>query len=259
MFKKKLNLIFIGITLIFFGFLISILSIDTVRSQIAQKVGITVAQSPIRWNDAKDVAAGATAQTFGIPMSGLYGYNGTNWNGLLTSTHGDNLITTTGLNTAGFLYAFDGVNWDRVRATGLTDANATAAGVGMAAFPLMWNGATWDLVRGDTTNGLWANIKASVNLPVYTTISATISTAQIAVDNTVGGTLIKAANASRRSIIIRNQGTVGMPDIYVGVNGVTTATGLLIKLGESITLDRNTAAIYGITAAASTIVGYLEE
>jgi len=309
MFKKKLNLIFIGITLIFFGFLISILSIDTVRSQIAQKVGITVAQSPIQWNDAKDVAAGATAQTSGIPMSGLYGYNGTNWNGLLTSTHGDNLTTATGLNTGSFLYAFDGVNWDRVRATGLTDANATAAGVGMAAFPLMWNGATWDLVRGtiangllvnvsalpaiignktpadgyanpadavgtwalggmyngatwdrmrgDTTNGLWANIKASVNLPVYTTISSTLTTAQIAVGAGVGGTLIRAINLNRRSIIVRNQDA--QADMYVGVNGVTIATGLLVKAGESLTLDRNTAAIYGITAAANIVVGYLEE
>jgi hypothetical protein len=47
--------------------------------------------------------------------------------------------------------------------------------------------------------------------------------------------------------------------MYVGVSGVTALTGLLLKATEVLTLDRNTAAIYGITSAGSTTVGYLEE
>jgi len=343
---KYKNKILIG--LLIGGILIAIFSIAPVRSQIAERVGISVWQTPTRPNDVKDAAQGDNL-TNGLIASGTYlfdgvnwdraratgltdgntstaglgsasfefGYNGATWDRLLTSTHGDNLTTSAGLNTAGFLYAFDGVNWDRVRATGLTDANATAAGVGMAAFPLMWNGATWDLVRGtiangllvnvsalpalvgnktpadgyanpadsvgtwalggmyngatwdrvrgDTISGLWANIKTSVNLPVtttgnlptYTTISSTLSTNQVAVGAGAGGTLIRAINPNRRSIIIRNQDT--QADMYIGINGVTIATGLLVKALESVTLDRNTAAIYGITAAANIVVGYLEE
>ncbi len=98
----------------------------------------------------------------------------------------------------------------------------------------------------------WGQIKGLVSTAASTSINA----GQVTVDTTAGGILIKAFNPSRRSIIIRNQGGT---DAYVGPNGLTTATGLLIKAGESVSFDRNTAAIWGIVAAGSTTMSYLEE
>ncbi len=251
MFKKKLNLIFIGIVLILFGFLISIISIDTVRSQIAEKVGITIAQEPpgvgpIQWNNAKDVFYG-DAQINGLPAIGNYLWdpNLENWNRWRGTIAGGAYVNVIGMPAL---------------VGGKTPADAyanPADAVGTWALMGAYNGATWDEVRGSIANGLLVDITRSVNLPVYTTISSTLTTAQIAVGAGVGGTLIRAINLNRRSIIVRNQDA--QVDMYVGAINVTIATGLLVKAGESLTLDRNTAAIYGITAAANITVGYLEE
>ena len=102
------------------------------------------------------------------------------------------------------------------------------------------------------------SLRAQVSEVVSTVASSSIITNQILVNNAVGGTLIRAPNVSRRSIIIRNQDT--QVDMYVGAQGLTIATGLLVRATESLTLDRTTAAIYGITNQAANItVGYLEE
>jgi len=93
-------------------------------------------------------------------------------------------------------------------------------------------------------------------LQITTVASSTLTTNQVTVDTTVGGVVIKAANSSRRSITIRNQGST---DMYIGASGVTTATGLLVKANETITLDRTSAEVRGIVAAGSTTAGYLEE
>lgn len=98
--------------------------------------------------------------------------------------------------------------------------------------------------------------RAQVSESVTTASSASIMANQITVDTTLGGILIRTANHSRRSIIIRNQGGT---DAYIGPHGLTIATGLLVKAGESVSLDRSTSAIYGIVAAGSTTMAYLEE
>ena len=101
-------------------------------------------------------------------------------------------------------------------------------------------------------------LKAQISEVISTVSSSSITTNQILVNNAAGGTLIRVPNVSRRSIIIRNQDT--QVDMYVGNQGLTIATGLLVRATESLTLDRTTAAIYGITNQAANItVGYLEE
>jgi len=110
--KKK---IMIGLSLVLFGIIIVIFSIGPLRSQIQQIAGLAVAQSTIQWNNVKDGAVGDNL-TQGILVSGGYFFDGVNWDRPLKSTHGDNLTTSYGLNTASFLYGFDavGANWDRV-------------------------------------------------------------------------------------------------------------------------------------------------
>lgn len=81
---------------------------------------------------------------------------------------------------------------------------------------------------------------------------AFLSTAQITVDNTVGGTLISAAGGKGEYTLITNHGTTA---VYYGAAGVTTLTGALLPgvVGASITIP-TLAAIYGITAAGNAVV-----
>jgi hypothetical protein len=85
--------------------------------------------------------------------------------------------TTAGLQ-ATFNMLYNGATWDRARGdttNGLwvnckngcaggsstpsdAFANPTTAGLGMS-FLMMWNGTNWDRIKGDTTSGLWMNLK----------------------------------------------------------------------------------------------------
>jgi len=96
----------------------------------------------------------------------------------------------------------------------------------------------------------------STPAPVSTAVSISVLTSQITVTNPTGGTLIKAANINRKSILIRNTGLVSM---YVGPRGVTVGLGFLLKADETMVLDRNTAAIYGIVSAGTTTASIFEE
>lgn len=82
----------------------------------------------------------------------------------------------------------------------------------------------------------------------------TIATAQTTVAATA--TLISAARSTRNSITITNHGTT---DVFIGLAGVTTTTGILLQgvKGTSITLI-TTAAVYGIVAAATQVVSSVE-
>jgi hypothetical protein len=151
---------------------------------------------------------------------------------------------------SGLAVAQSSIKWNNLKDAAVGDNQTSGlAAVGM----FYYDGTNFDLLRG--TGGA-INTTISGTIGVSTATSSSLSTNQVAVDATGGGTLIKAANSSRKSIIIRNQGST---DMYVGVSGVTALTGLLLKATEVLTLDRNTAAIYGITSAGSTTVGYLEE
>ncbi len=178
---KTFKLIAIISLLTINGFLIMILGIAPLRSQIQEIAGFAVAASSTRWNNVKDAVVG-DAQINGLMATGPYIYDA--------------------------------------------------------------SGASWNRLRGDTGG----------NLMTTTAVSTTIATNQVTVADTA--TAIKALNTSRRSITIRNQGTT---DMFIGSASVTTSTGFSVRAGESISLDRNTAAIYGIVASGSTTVGYLEE
>jgi len=68
--------------------------------------------------------------------------------------------------------------------------------------------------------------------------------------------LIKAANASRSTILIQNLSSV---DLYVGANSaVTTASGFLIGSGGSAEM-KTASDIYGIALSAGLDVRYFEE
>ncbi len=76
------------------------------------------------------------------------------------------------------------------------------------------------------------------------------------IDVLTTATLIAAANTSRQSITIWNNGA---EDIFLGGSGVTIATGLLLSSGAGITFDKTTAALYGISTSVTCDTRYLEE
>lgn len=83
---------------------------------------------------------------------------------------------------------------------------------------------------------------------------STIVSNQISIDT--DATLIRDANTNRKGIIIKNEGAVTM---FIGASDVTTSTGVSIESGSSISLDKTTAAIYGVVATDTTTASYLEE
>lgn len=87
--------------------------------------------------------------------------------------------------------------------------------------------------------------------------SSIITTAQITVDTTVGGTVIKAANSARRRITIKVPNDASVP-VFIKGAAVTTANGHRLDPGDAITLN-TFGAIYGIVSAGSVVVTYLEE
>jgi hypothetical protein len=92
-----------------------------------------------------------------------------------------------------------------------------------------------------------------------TAIGTVLSTNQVSMTQAVA--VIKAAPTSghyRYSILIRNMDAANT--VYVGGSTVTATTGFPLKAGESMTLDRNFAAVYGICGTGLTAtVAYIEE
>ncbi len=81
---------------------------------------------------------------------------------------------------------------------------------------------------------------------ITTALGNGIATAAVSV--TTSATLLAAADSARQSALIQNNGGA---DIYIGGSGVTTSSGIKVEAGSSLTLDKTTAAIYGIAASGS--------
>jgi hypothetical protein len=79
--------------------------------------------------------------------------------------------------------------------------------------------------------------------------STTIATNQVTVGAT--STLIVAQRTGRRAVLVTNHGTV---DVYVGVTGLTTGNGFLLKgiAGATVSIP-TAAAIYGITGSSQAV------
>jgi hypothetical protein len=81
-----------------------------------------------------------------------------------------------------------------------------------------------------------------------------VVTAQVALSTTAAQVI--AGNRARRSVCIRNQDA--SISVYVGPTGVTTATGILLKAGDPMTLY-TTGPIFAVAASGTPTVGYLAE
>lgn len=89
-----------------------------------------------------------------------------------------------------------------------------------------------------------------------TVSGANISNAQVAVTS-AAPILISAASATKRTVIIKNF-TTSAQTAYIGDAAVTTANGIELAAGESITIDTQ-AAVYGRTAAGTASIGVITQ
>lgn len=90
---------------------------------------------------------------------------------------------------------------------------------------------------------------------VTSSIGTSIATAAVSVGTSA--TLLSAADSLRQAVTIQNNDASA--DLYVGGSGVTTATGIKVPAGGSITLDKTTAAIYGRVSSGTVDARVLEE
>jgi hypothetical protein len=81
----------------------------------------------------------------------------------------------------------------------------------------------------------------------------TVATGQVSVSSS-SATQVVATGPTNRSSVIKN--TDASITMYVGVSGVTSATGMPLKAGESVSID-TTAAIYCKAASGSPVAAFI--
>lgn len=81
----------------------------------------------------------------------------------------------------------------------------------------------------------------------------TITTGQVSITTTATQVV---ASDTRNSVVILNQDAA--INMYIGVAGVTSSTGILLKAGSSITITNN-AAVFAVAASGTPVAGYLVE
>jgi hypothetical protein len=94
---------------------------------------------------------------------------------------------------------------------------------------------------------------AGVALTTLLTAAANVANGQVTA-STTAGTLV-SSRATRRSVSVKNTDT--SIAVYIGIATVTSANGMPLKPGESISID-STVLIQVIAASGSPVVAYIE-
>lgn len=119
---------------------------------------------------------------------------------------------------------------------------ATASGNLLSrAYHYLFNGTTWDRARGDTTNGLWVNIKSAVSL-VLAAGSAIIG--KVGIDQTTDGTTNKVYVGNAPTVKLSQTTTDNDVDV-VSLPATPAGTNLIGRVSAS----PETSTIYNGTTA----------
>lgn len=137
----------------------------TIRDAAGNERGVNVTTG-----NALTVDASATTQPVSIAATVSVGGS--------TSNASDTVSTgSVSVPTVAYNYGFNGTQWDRLQvdankflkvvgvgtySTAADGVGTIANGLGCNSYNYVFNGSTWDRLRGDTTNGMWVNLKASV-------------------------------------------------------------------------------------------------
>lgn len=115
---------------------------------------------------------------------------------------------------------------------------------------------TEDSLKLDYANetNISGTIQIDTNQKITIDGGDTPATGQVSV--TTSATLIAAANADRKELVITN--TSSTVDMYIGPSGVTTSTGLLLPpLSSRVTQNRG--AYYGVSSSGTIVASYEED
>jgi len=86
---------------------------------------------------------------------------------------------------------------------------------------------------------------------VNTSANIGISASAVSIDDTAGGTLVAAALAGRRTLLVSNRGN---KPIYIGATGVTAAAGFTVNAGATISVDLGpNVDLYAIADTGNTV------
>jgi hypothetical protein len=214
----------------------------------------------------------ANPTTAGMAMSFNAMWNGTSWDlvkgdttsglwvncksgcagGTSTPTNAFANPTTAGLSMS-FNMMWNGATWDLVKGdttNGLwvnckngcaggsstptdTFANPTTAGLNQG-FMMMWNGTTWDRVKGDTTSGVWTNVKS---LPALVAGSAVIG--HVIVDTTSTTAVTQATGTNLHAVIDTGSTTAVTQATGTNLHAVTDTGSVTAASNFPTTVDTN--------------------
>ena len=169
-------------------------------------------------NDVAATLAAGTAYVGKVRQT-----DGTNDISLSTSFADATSNTTTALPTRSFSMAFNGTTWDRLRVSSAFADGESNSQIALLteAYCTMFNGTTWDRMRGDTTSGLWVNVKADATDAPSSTINSTSSDGGTALTSTAQA--IKASAGTLNGYFIYNpNATVAYVQFYNTAQGSVT-------------------------------------
>ena len=172
----------------------------------------------------------------GIATVNVRGWDGAAWQNLMVQS-----VDYKNLRVC----VYDGGACTTVFTANLDNRSTTSGGLVTNSFLYGFDGTDWDRLRSDP------NMHLNVNMGGL----ASLSHGQVAMSATA--TSVKAANANRKTLTIKN---VGAKDVYLGGSGVTTTNGFKLAAGEGLSDIRSTTDIYGVCASGETTpVCYWEE
>lgn len=212
-------------------------------------VGMYVRMGTSDWRSWIGAYDDNIASSLGLPAMGLYGYDGSTWDRLLTNTGGGLVVTGNSadsdligapdsVNTKAFNYVYNqsANNWGQQRDVGIGD-NVTRSIPAMGVYG--YDGTNWDRAKIDTNGSLYVNPGA---------LSSTTDSVEV-----------KQATASNLLV------TAYPPDpsySHISTNTSTqvkSAAGYLMGISiNTAGASANTITLYDNTSCATTVIGVID-
>jgi hypothetical protein len=190
---------------------------DRARGDTTNGLWVNIkATVPITINGNKTPSDAYANPTDALDSWSLLGiWNGATWDRWKSSTHGDNLTTTSGANVASFGYIFDGTNWDRARGGADNSANPTMGKLSVLS------------ARANAAAPIWTE---GYQVPLSVDLSGNLRTSA-----SVSGTIIIAGNKTPSDAYANPTDALDTMSLLAIWNGATWDRAKSISVGGNQT------------------------
>lgn len=179
---------------------------------MADGVAITAGSGTTILTD--DTGSGGHAQVVKLAIS-------TDGSGTLIPADATNGILVDVKRVQGVVAIGDGTDTVAVATAGADAESNTGNRLEVENYPMLFNGTTWDRARGDTSSGIWVNVKADASRVAASTVNSTSSDGGTALTNSAQA--IKASAGKLRGYFIYNpNATVAYVQFYNTAQGSVT-------------------------------------